>query len=119
MMKDFRRENKALSTIHMINYMKRYYHDWVEEYSNNKENAYESLLRLCREFAKRYGFSFRRTKNSFMTEEQLLEQRNQFAQYFWTKHGLIYSESEIYNVDETGIKYMNKTKLYYMSIYVC
>jgi len=54
-----------------------------------------------------------------MTEEQLLEQRNQFAQYFWTKHGLIYSESEIYNVDETGIKYMNKTKLYYMSIYVC
>ena len=102
MVKDMGRESKPLGTIHMINYMRCYHHDWVEEYSKDKKNAYESLLRLCREFAKRHGFSYRRPKNSLMTVEQLVEKRDLFAQDFWNKHGLIFSESEIYNVDETG-----------------
>jgi len=52
MMKDLRSESKPTGTIHMINYMRCYHHDWVEEYFKDKKRQWiiiTSLQEVCQE----------------------------------------------------------------------
>ncbi|RLO05108.1 hypothetical protein DYB28_005701 [Aphanomyces astaci] len=46
-MKDVRRDEHILTSMHMINFMKAYHKAWLDTYVVGKVDPYKSLLRLC------------------------------------------------------------------------
>ncbi|RHZ21996.1 hypothetical protein DYB37_006756 [Aphanomyces astaci] len=103
-MKDVRREEHILTSMHMVTFMKRNHGEWLASYRTGKRDAYKSLLKLCQEFAKRHGFSQRVACFTKMPTPDMLEIRQDFACKFWTKYHA-YAASEIMNVDETAVYY--------------
>ncbi|KAG9399308.1 hypothetical protein AC1031_012263 [Aphanomyces cochlioides] len=61
-MTKMRNEEKALSCVHNINWIKKHHHSWLLDYLSTKspETAYQSLLRLLQRFCDSYGFSRQR-----------------------------------------------------------
>ncbi|RHZ01041.1 hypothetical protein DYB35_012360 [Aphanomyces astaci] len=103
-MKDVRREEHILTSMHMVTFMKRNHGEWLASYRTGKRDAYKSLLKLCQEFAKRHCFSQRVACFTKMPTPDMLEIRQDFACKFWTKYHA-YAASEIMNVDETAVYY--------------
>ncbi|RLO09486.1 hypothetical protein DYB28_003995 [Aphanomyces astaci] len=56
LMKDVRRGEHILTSMHMITFMEAYYEDWLTTYTEGKRDGYKSLLKLCQDFARRHNF---------------------------------------------------------------
>ncbi|RQM15837.1 hypothetical protein B5M09_012063 [Aphanomyces astaci] len=56
-MKDARRNQHILTSMHMINFSKTYLKAWMDTYVDGNVDPYKSLLRLCQSFATRHRFS--------------------------------------------------------------
>ncbi|RHY38061.1 hypothetical protein DYB38_002975 [Aphanomyces astaci] len=103
-MKDVRRDEHILTSMHMINFMKTYHKAWLDEYTAAKPDPYKSLLRLCQSFAKRHRFSQRVPCFTKQPEGDLLRIRDEFAADFWNKYKH-QSPQDIINADETAVYY--------------
>ncbi|KAF0709004.1 hypothetical protein AaE_013015 [Aphanomyces astaci] len=104
LMKDVRRDEHILTSMHMITFMKTYYEDWLTTYTEGKRDGYKSLLKLCQDFARRHNFLQRvpcYTKIPTVDMELL---RDEFAARFWVKYNA-YDMCDIINVDETMVNY--------------
>ncbi|RHY01035.1 hypothetical protein DYB37_012616 [Aphanomyces astaci] len=75
-MKDVRREEHILTSMHMIAFMKLHYKDWLRTYTAAKPDPYKSLLRLCQGFAKRYNFSQRVPTHTKLAELEMTRIRD-------------------------------------------
>ena len=105
-MKDIRREEKALCTSHIINYLKIHCKNWLTKYlaEKNARSKSNSLYRLIQRFCHRHGFSRQRLTRRKITQSQLEGIRDAFGAEFHSE----YKDNDldtIYNVDETGIYY--------------
>ncbi|KAG3079098.1 hypothetical protein PC121_g7092 [Phytophthora cactorum] len=103
-MKDTRRDCHVLTAAIMASYVRDEHPDWLHRYVEDKKNAstaYESLLRLMRQFAYRYGF-VQRTPNALKKLDDLVAVQEEFAQLFKVNYRS-YNASEVFNTDETGI----------------
>ena len=120
---------QPLSSVHMIQFIKIYHAEWLQEYVSTKksrESGYNALFRLCQRFSHRFeflslkymfkalintlilffshGFSQRTPSSTYHTHDELYEIQHEFAVRFWTTYSF-YNVDEIYNVDETGVYY--------------
>ncbi|RLO11337.1 hypothetical protein DYB28_010349 [Aphanomyces astaci] len=95
---------RALTTIHMVTWIKRNQRAWLVSYLANKKpgTGYNSLLLLLRRFSARHGLSRQRPGTSKRSQEDLEDTRDIFAAEFHREYRAHGSES-VYNVDETGI----------------
>ncbi|KAF0737743.1 hypothetical protein Ae201684P_004678 [Aphanomyces euteiches] len=105
-MTKMRNEEKALSCVHNINWIKKHHHPWLLDYLSTKsaDTGYKSLLRLLQRFCDRYGFSRQRPVLSKQTQEVLESVHMEFAESFHREFAA-YSADTVYNVDETGMYY--------------
>ncbi|KAF0695641.1 Aste57867_13535 [Aphanomyces stellatus] len=100
-MKDVRREEHILTSMHMVTFMKTYHREWLENYMADKGDPYKRLLELCQAFAHRHHFAQRVPCHSKMVQAELDGIRDDFAAKFWGKYGT-YKLRDIINVDETA-----------------
>ncbi|RHZ26499.1 hypothetical protein DYB37_011016 [Aphanomyces astaci] len=56
-MRKLRDAERAVTCTHLVNYLKRYHHAWLDGYLANKNCGYQSLLKLLQRFCHRYGFT--------------------------------------------------------------
>jgi hypothetical protein len=107
-MEKMREKNEPLSITHIIAFLKSNNSDWVKSYieSKNINNAYDSLSRLCRNFAKRNKFNWRRANSSSskLTRSELSSIRTEFTREFWCEYNE-FDDENIINIDETGVFY--------------
>jgi hypothetical protein len=103
---EMRERERALTTTHIINWIKRHQVDWLRLYLAGKQPgcAYQGLLRLLQRFCHRHGYTHQKSGHSKRTKAALIEVRDKFAEEFHRSyHG--YEKATIYNVDETGFYY--------------
>ncbi|RHZ42717.1 hypothetical protein DYB26_011663, partial [Aphanomyces astaci] len=100
---DLRGAERALTTMHIINWIKRNQRTWLLDYLSIKAagSGYKSLLQLLRRFCRRHGFSRQRLAKSKKTQGDLSELRDEFALEFHRLYSA-HSKECTYNVDETG-----------------
>ncbi|KAF0756593.1 hypothetical protein AaE_004574, partial [Aphanomyces astaci] len=103
-MKDVRRDEHILTSMHMITFMKTYHAAWLADYKLGKRDPYKSLLKLCQDFARRHNFSQRVPCFTKIPSVDMVALRNDFAAQFWNKYDA-YEQCDILNVDETGVNY--------------
>ncbi|RLN99216.1 hypothetical protein DYB28_013874, partial [Aphanomyces astaci] len=103
---DLRDAERALTTMHIINWIKRNQRTWLLDYLSTKAagSGYKSLLQLLRRFCRRHGFSRQRPAKSKKTQGDLSELRDEFALEFHRSYSA-HSKECTYNVDETGFYY--------------
>ncbi|KAH9110046.1 hypothetical protein AeMF1_015036 [Aphanomyces euteiches] len=99
--RDLRREEKAVTTAHLINYLRVNHNTWLQDYVT-RSSGYKSLLRLLQNFAHRHDFTRQRICRQKKTQIDLEETRRAFATEFSEKHGDLPANC-LYNADETGI----------------
>ncbi|ETV76316.1 hypothetical protein H257_09781 [Aphanomyces astaci] len=105
-MKDLRRQDLAVTSSHMLQFLRADHTDWIENYKSTRKTGYKSLLRLLKHFADRHGFSKQRICRQKKTQEDLEATRLEFGRYFHDKyHGV--AMDTLYNADETGIYVAN------------
>ncbi|KAH9143039.1 hypothetical protein AeRB84_012929 [Aphanomyces euteiches] len=108
-MEFLREKRRPLSTFHMVQYLKSHHSEWLRDYLAASEcigDPYKNIGSLCRDFAVRHNFSWRRASTSTfsLSREELRETKQKFCQQFWQDYRYITDEN-IINVDETGIYY--------------
>ncbi|RHY83265.1 hypothetical protein DYB35_009927 [Aphanomyces astaci] len=103
-MKDVRRDEHILTSMHMINFTKTHYQEWLTGYMANKVDPYKSLLGLCQSFAHRHRFSQRVPCHTKLPNAEMVQIRNDFAATFWGKYA-VYELGDLINVDETAVYY--------------
>ncbi|RLN91799.1 hypothetical protein DYB28_006570 [Aphanomyces astaci] len=103
-MKDVRREEHILTSMHMVTYMKTHHKQWLDQYKATKKDPYKAILGLCQAFARRHRFSQRVPCHSKMREPDLVLVGDEFAAKFWGKYS-DYRPHDIINVDETAVYY--------------
>jgi hypothetical protein len=103
---ELRENNKALSVMHIMEYIKQHHQDWLVSYTNrHPTTVFNSLRHLCTDFLNRHSFSWRRASASSKHTPQELElKKNEFCEKFWYDHWLRDDEN-IINIDETGVFY--------------
>ncbi|RLO11611.1 hypothetical protein DYB28_010677 [Aphanomyces astaci] len=86
---EMRVRERALTTTHIINWIKRYQSQWLRLYLVDKQagTGYQSLLRLLQQFCRRHA-----------------EVRDEFAEEFHRLYSAFHDDS-VNNVDETGFYY--------------
>ncbi|RHY81144.1 hypothetical protein DYB37_011501 [Aphanomyces astaci] len=101
-----RDSERALTTIHMVTWVKRNQREWLVSYLVDKKPGcgYNSLLLLLQRFCKRHGISRQRPGMSKRSQGDLEDTHDIFAAEFHREYRAHGSES-VYNVDETGIYY--------------
>ncbi|KAF0703959.1 hypothetical protein AaE_015176, partial [Aphanomyces astaci] len=101
-----RDSERALTTTHMITWIKLNQRDWLLNYlSTKKPNAaYSSLLKLLQCFCKRHGFTRQRPTKNKLKQTVLAEVQEEFASHFHHEYAS-YSNDCVFNVDETGMYY--------------
>ncbi|RQM30690.1 hypothetical protein B5M09_013055 [Aphanomyces astaci] len=106
-MQAVRHESHFLTTAHLVTWIKKHQHEWLEGYMSTKTSdihAYHALLGLCQRFAHRHGFSQRIPCFSKLKLLELEQVRSTFAASFWVKHDA-QPLRDIVNVDETAVFY--------------
>ncbi|RHY83178.1 hypothetical protein DYB35_008734 [Aphanomyces astaci] len=103
---EMRARDGALTTTHIINWIKRFQPDWLRLYLADKEPgmAYQSLLRLLQLFCNRHGYSRQRAGHTKKSRAALTEVRDEFAEEFHRAYSAFDADA-VYNVDETGFHY--------------
>ncbi|KAG9417112.1 hypothetical protein AC1031_001502 [Aphanomyces cochlioides] len=97
---------RALTCLHIINWIKPYHYNWMTAYLADKPpgRGYASLLRLMQRFCDRHGFSRQRPGISKQHQHVLDSVHQGFADDFHREF-FAYGENCVYNVDETGMYY--------------
>ncbi|RHY79106.1 hypothetical protein DYB31_006054 [Aphanomyces astaci] len=103
-MKDLRRQELAVTSSHMLQFLRADHTDWIENYMSTRKTGYKSLLRLLQHFADRHGFSKQRICRQKKTQEDLEATRLEFGRYFHDKYPGVAMDT-VYNADETGMYY--------------
>ncbi|RHY21665.1 hypothetical protein DYB36_011549 [Aphanomyces astaci] len=105
-MNEMREQERALTTTHIVNWIKRHQADWLRSYVARKKPGagYQSLLSLLQRFCHRHGFSRQRPGKNKQSQAALVEVRDKFAEEFHREYRGFGPEA-IYNVDETGFHY--------------
>ncbi|RHY50567.1 hypothetical protein DYB30_010733 [Aphanomyces astaci] len=99
-------DKRALTTTHMITWIKINQRTWLMSYLATKKSdvAYDSLLRLLHRFCQHFGFSRqRRTKNK-VKQAVLTEVHDEFTRDFHREYQS-YENNCVFNVDETWMYY--------------
>jgi hypothetical protein len=107
LMKDIRREEKPLTCVNLINFLKLNHMDWMQNYISKAKSpkaGYQSLLRRLQRFCHANGFSRQRATKRKQTTEDLENIQHEFVEYFESMFGDLELD-QIYNCDETGIYY--------------
>ncbi|RLO10571.1 hypothetical protein DYB28_010518 [Aphanomyces astaci] len=94
----------AVTSPHMLQYLREAHLDWIEHYMRSRRSGYHSLLRLLQHFAERHGFSRQRICRQKKSQEELEVTRIAFGKQFQDKHPGI-DMDVLYNSDETGMYY--------------
>ncbi|RHY10419.1 hypothetical protein DYB25_012239 [Aphanomyces astaci] len=96
---EMRVRERALTTTHIINRIKRYQSQWLRLYLVDKQagTGYQSLLRLLQQFCRRHGYSRQRAGHRKKSHAALAEVRDEFHR--------LYSAFHDDSVDETGFYY--------------
>ncbi|RLO01442.1 hypothetical protein DYB28_015716, partial [Aphanomyces astaci] len=106
-MQAVRHESHFLTTAHLVTWIKKHQHEWLQGYMSTKTSdihAYHALIGLCQRFAHRHGFSQRIPCFSKLKLLELEQVRTTFAASFWVKHDA-QPLRDIVNVDETAVFY--------------
>ncbi|GLD95480.1 hypothetical protein PINS_up004125 [Pythium insidiosum] len=98
-----RREDVALKTSHVVQFIKEEYEWWCETYLDS--NKPESIHRLVRRIVRRNGFSFRQPSRTVLSAEQLIEEQVAYANSVGAAVRATYKRGCILNADETGVYY--------------
>ncbi|RHY99467.1 hypothetical protein DYB31_014106 [Aphanomyces astaci] len=103
---ELRDAERALTTMHMITWIKRNQRPWLLNYLATKKpgSGYNSILQFLRRFCQRHGFSRQRPGKSKKSPGDLAEIRDEFALDFHRSYSA-YGKECTYNVDETGFYY--------------
>ncbi|KAF0706047.1 hypothetical protein AaE_014280, partial [Aphanomyces astaci] len=103
-MNEMREQERALTTTHIVNWIK-HQADWLRSYVARKKPGagYQSLLSLLQRFCHRHGFSRQRPGKNKQSQAALVEVRDKFAEFHREYRG--FGPEAIYNVDETGFHY--------------
>ncbi|RHZ01705.1 hypothetical protein DYB35_012859 [Aphanomyces astaci] len=59
-LKDLRRDEKAVTSSYMMQFLRAGHMTWIQDYMATRASGYNSLLRLLQKFADRHGFSKQR-----------------------------------------------------------
>ncbi|CAK4670507.1 unnamed protein product, partial [Aphanomyces euteiches] len=100
--RELRRDEKALTTGNLINFLRVNHNTWLEDYIATRSSGYKSLLRLLQRFAHRHDFTRQRICRQKRTQVDLEETRLAFANDFADQHGDLPLDC-LFNADETGI----------------
>ncbi|RHZ22445.1 hypothetical protein DYB37_013430, partial [Aphanomyces astaci] len=105
-MNKMREQERALTTMHIVNWIKPHQADWLRSYVARKKPGagYQSLLSLLQRFCHRHGFSRQRPGKNKQSQAALVEVLDKFAEEFHREYRGFGPEA-IYNVDETGFHY--------------
>ncbi|KAH9147364.1 hypothetical protein AeRB84_008999, partial [Aphanomyces euteiches] len=97
-----RQQEKALTCLHVINWIKRHHYSWMVAYlaDNPPGRGYDSLLRLMQRFCDRHGFSRQRPGISKQPQNVLDSVHQGFADEFHREYAA-YGKDCVYNIDET------------------
>ncbi|RQM14920.1 hypothetical protein B5M09_012044 [Aphanomyces astaci] len=101
-----RAQERALTTSHLFNWIKRHQAAWLRSYIARKKpgTGYQGLLRLLQRFCSRHGFRRQRPGKQKHKQSVLNEVRDDFAAEFHQQyHG--FGPDCVYNVDVTGFYY--------------
>ncbi|RQM29312.1 hypothetical protein B5M09_013771 [Aphanomyces astaci] len=103
LMNEMREQERAMTTTHIVNWIKQHQADWLRSYVARKKPGagYQSLLRLLQRFCHRHGFSRQRPGKNKQSQAALVEVRDKFAVEFHREYRGFGPET-IYDVDETG-----------------
>ncbi|RHZ39790.1 hypothetical protein DYB26_012195 [Aphanomyces astaci] len=103
---EMRVRERALTTTHIINWIKRYQSQWLRLYLIDKQagTGYQSLLRLLQQFCRRHGYSRQRAGHRKKSHAALADVRDEFAEEFHRLYSAFHDDS-VYNFDETGFYY--------------
>ncbi|RHY90180.1 hypothetical protein DYB37_012834 [Aphanomyces astaci] len=110
-MKDLRRQEMAVTSSHMLQYLRVDQLDWIEHYMRSRRSGYHSL-RLLQHFAERHGFWRQRICHQKKSQEELEATRIAFGKQFHDKHPAI-DMDVLYNSDETGMYYDMCSKIFW------
>ncbi|KAH9098936.1 hypothetical protein LEN26_016495 [Aphanomyces euteiches] len=100
--RDLRRDEKAVTTGHLINFLRVNHNTWLEDYITTRSSGYKSLLRLLQHFAHRHDFTRQRICRQERTQVDLEATRLAFANDFADQYGDLPLDC-LFNADETGI----------------
>ncbi|KAH9142680.1 hypothetical protein AeRB84_013262 [Aphanomyces euteiches] len=99
-----RSRERAVTSIHVINFMKRTQRAWLNSYvaTHDTDKAYNNLMRMIQRFCDRHGFSKQKPHKMKRNQEELEELRDEFAEDFHRRYAA-YGSNDVYNVDETAV----------------
>ncbi|CAK4754768.1 unnamed protein product [Aphanomyces euteiches] len=99
-----RSRERAVTSIHVINFMKRTQRAWLNSYmaTHDTDKAYNNLMRMIQRFCDRHGFSKQKPHKIKRNQEELEELRDEFAEDFHRRYAA-YGSDDVYNVDETAV----------------
>ncbi|CAK4352360.1 unnamed protein product, partial [Aphanomyces euteiches] len=99
-----RSRERAVTSIHVINFMKRTQRAWLNSYmaTHDTDKAYNNLMRMIQRFCDRHGFSKQKPHKMKRNQEELEELRDEFAEDFHRRYAA-YGSDDVYNVDETAV----------------
>ncbi|EGZ23122.1 hypothetical protein PHYSODRAFT_378851, partial [Phytophthora sojae] len=109
-MKDTRRDEKALSTHAMIDYMWLLEPEWCASYVDSHKSPGQSLEKCVNAFANGklvfmvYDFTSQRPQEATLPTVELLEKRVEFSIELWNKYST-WCPTTLFNVDETAINF--------------
>ncbi|CAK4294828.1 unnamed protein product, partial [Aphanomyces euteiches] len=99
-----RSRERAVTSIHVINFMKCTQRAWLNSYmaTHDTDKAYNNLMRMIQRFCDRHGFSKQKPHKMKRNQEELEELRDEFAEDFHRRYAA-YGSDDVYNVDETAV----------------
>ncbi|CAK4129259.1 unnamed protein product [Aphanomyces euteiches] len=95
-----RHQERALTCTHMIQFLKRTQHQWLEQYLARQKAGcgYDNLHSVLQDFCTRNGYSYQQACPAKRTISDLV------AELFHKKYGM-YTPDREFNVDETAIQF--------------
>ncbi|CAK4075776.1 unnamed protein product, partial [Aphanomyces euteiches] len=93
-----RSRERAVTSIHVINFMKRTQRAWLNSYmaTHDTDKAYNNLMRMIQRFCDRHGFSKQKPHKMKRNQEELEELRDEFAEDFHRRYAA-YGSDDVYN----------------------
>ncbi|CAK5032003.1 unnamed protein product [Aphanomyces euteiches] len=98
-----RSRERAVTSIHVINFMKRTQRAWLNSYmaTHDTDKAYNNLMRMIQRFCDRHGFSKQKPHKMKRNQEELEELRDEFAEDFHRRYAA-YGSDDVYNITESN-----------------
>jgi len=100
-----RADNKCLSILHLVEWIRHKQPAWLTSYLENRKNplrAGRALHQLCFDAVRHHEYTYRRATKAKFTAAELEKHKQQFASYFWSKY-FGHPPQDIINIDETAV----------------